>query len=50
MTLGAHRDQISCMGVGSDFPQFQPDRSAAGVLLAAPAALNRSVRITLRNR
>lgn len=50
VTLGAHRDQISCMGVGSDFPQFQPDRSAAGVLLAAPAALNRSVRITLRNR
>jgi len=50
VTLGAHRDQVSCTGVGSDFPQFMPDRNGAGVLLAAPAALNRSVRITLRSR
>ena len=50
VSLGAHRDQISCAGVGSDFPQFKPDRNAAGVLLAGPAALHRSVRITLRSR
>ncbi|MGH3393379.1 MAG: OmpA family protein [Streptosporangiaceae bacterium] len=50
VTLGAHHDQISCTGVGSNFPQFRPDRNAAGVLLAGPAALNRSVRITLRSR
>jgi hypothetical protein len=36
--------------VGSNFPQFRPDRNAAGVLLAGPATLNRSVRITLRSR
>jgi outer membrane protein OmpA-like peptidoglycan-associated protein len=45
--LGASRSQITIEGVGSDFPQFVPDRSASGALLAGPATLNRSVRITL---
>jgi outer membrane protein OmpA-like peptidoglycan-associated protein len=45
--LGASPTQITTAGVGSDFPQFIPDRNAAGDLLAGPAALNRSVRITL---
>jgi len=48
--LGVSPGQISSTGVGSDFPQFRPDRNAAGVLLAGPAELNRSVRITLRSR
>jgi outer membrane protein OmpA-like peptidoglycan-associated protein len=47
IALGASPEQISTKGVGSDFPQFTPDRDAAGTLLAASAALNRSVRITL---
>jgi len=50
VSLGASPRQISCAGVGSNFPQFRPDRNAAGVLLAGPATLNRSVRITLRSR
>ena len=50
IALGASGSQISIKGVGSRFPQFIPDRNAAGVLLAAPAALNRTVRITLRRR
>jgi OOP family OmpA-OmpF porin len=45
--LGAAAAQISTTGVGSDFPQFARDRNAAGTLLAGPATLNRSVRITL---
>jgi OmpA-OmpF porin, OOP family len=47
ISLGASSAQISTKGVGSEFPQFTPDRSRTGVLLAGPAALNRSVRITL---
>jgi len=47
IALGASAGQISVTGAGSDFPQFIPDRSAAGTLLAGPATLNRSVRITL---
>jgi outer membrane protein OmpA-like peptidoglycan-associated protein len=47
IALGAWPAQITITGVGSDFPQFIPDRDAAGDLLAGPAALNRSVRITL---
>jgi OmpA-OmpF porin, OOP family len=47
IALGASPRQISTSGVGSDFPQFTPDRNASGILLAGPAALNRSVRITL---
>lgn len=47
VALGASRSQISTRGVGSDFPEFTPDRDASGTLLAGPAALNRSVRITL---
>jgi outer membrane protein OmpA-like peptidoglycan-associated protein len=47
ITLGALPAQIATTGVGSDFPQFIPDRNAAGDLLAGPSALNRSVRITL---
>lgn len=47
VALGARPGQISCRGVGSDFPAFMPDRSASGALLAGPATLNRSVRITL---
>ncbi len=49
VTLGGPFVQISAKGVGSDFPQFKPDRSPSGTLLAGPAALNRSVRITLRS-
>jgi outer membrane protein OmpA-like peptidoglycan-associated protein len=48
VALGASAAQISVKGVGSAFPQFRPDRSPSGTLLAGPAALNRSVRITLR--
>jgi OmpA-OmpF porin, OOP family len=48
VALGASFAQISVKGVGSDFPQFRPDRSPSGSLLAGPATLNRSVRITLR--
>jgi outer membrane protein OmpA-like peptidoglycan-associated protein len=47
VTLGASPGQISVRGVGSDFPGFIPDRDASGTLLAGPAVLNRSVRITL---
>jgi OmpA-OmpF porin, OOP family len=47
IALGASPGQISTTGVGSNFPQFRPDRNASGILLAGPAALNRSVRITL---
>jgi outer membrane protein OmpA-like peptidoglycan-associated protein len=47
ISLGASAAQISTKGVGSRFRQFVPDRNAAGVLLAGPATLNRSVRITL---
>jgi len=47
IALGVTRGQITTKGVGSDFPQFVPDRNAAGTLLAGPATLNRSVRITL---
>lgn len=47
VALGASPAQMSTKGVGSDFAQFTPDRDTAGTLLAAPAALNRSVRITL---
>jgi OmpA-OmpF porin, OOP family len=48
ITLGASPAQITTKGVGSNFPQFTPDRNAAGILLAGPATLNRSVRITLK--
>jgi outer membrane protein OmpA-like peptidoglycan-associated protein len=47
--LGASPGQISVNGAGSDFPQFKPDRSSSGTLLAGLAILNRSVRITLRS-
>jgi outer membrane protein OmpA-like peptidoglycan-associated protein len=47
ISLGATAAQLSTRGVGSDFPQFTRDRNAAGTLLAGPATLNRSVRITL---
>jgi outer membrane protein OmpA-like peptidoglycan-associated protein len=47
VALGASPRQITFTGVGSDFPQFVPDRNASGTLLAGPAVLNRSVRITL---
>jgi len=47
ISLGAEAGQITTKGLGSDFPQFTPDRDAAGTLLAGPATLNRSVRITL---
>ena len=47
ISLGATAAQITTTGVGSDFPQFTRDRNAAGTLLAGPATLNRSVRITL---
>jgi OOP family OmpA-OmpF porin len=47
MALGALRSQITLDGVGGDFAAFVPDRNASGALLAGPATLNRSVRITL---
>jgi outer membrane protein OmpA-like peptidoglycan-associated protein len=50
VALGASSRQISWRGVGSDFPQFIPDRNADGILLAGPATLNRSVRINLVQR
>lgn len=48
ITLGASPAQVTTKGVGSNFPQFKPDRNAGGILLAGPATLNRSVRITLK--
>ncbi|WP_079054374.1 OmpA family protein [Streptomyces graminilatus] len=45
--LGASARQLSTRGVGSAFPAYVPDHDAAGNLLSAPAALNRSVRIAL---
>jgi OOP family OmpA-OmpF porin len=45
--LGAPAAQLTTTGVGSRFPQFTPDRGAHHALLAGPATLNRSVRITL---
>ena len=47
ISLDAAAAQITTTGVGSHFPQFTPDRNAAGTLLAGPATPNRSVRITL---
>jgi OmpA-OmpF porin, OOP family len=47
VALGVSPAQISAKGVGSDFPQFRPDRDSSGTLLPGPATLNRSVRITL---
>jgi OmpA-OmpF porin, OOP family len=47
ITLGASPAQITATGVGSAFPQFRSDRDAQGTLLPGPAALNRSVRVTL---
>jgi OOP family OmpA-OmpF porin len=47
LALGALRSQVTLDGVGSDFAAFVPDRNASGALLAGPATLNRSVRITL---
>jgi outer membrane protein OmpA-like peptidoglycan-associated protein len=47
VSLGATAAQVTTTGVGSDFPQFTRDHDAAGTLLAGPATLNRSVRITL---
>jgi OmpA-OmpF porin, OOP family len=47
LAMGASPGQITIDGVGSNFRQFVPDRNAAGTLLAGPATLNRSVRITL---
>ena len=47
IALAASPSQILATGVGSNFPQFTPDRDASGVLLAGPATLNRSVRIAL---
>lgn len=48
VAMGASSSQISCRGVGSHFLGFIRDRNASGTLLAGPATLNRSVRITLR--
>jgi len=48
VALGVSPRQLSIDGVGSHFPEFTPDRDAAGTLLAGPATLNRSVRIRLR--
>ena len=47
ISLGVAAAQITTKGVGSDFPQFTACHDAAGTLLAGPATLNRSVRITL---
>jgi outer membrane protein OmpA-like peptidoglycan-associated protein len=49
VALGTLPAQISTSGVGSNFAQFTPDRNDSGALLAGPATLNRSVRITLCN-
>jgi OOP family OmpA-OmpF porin len=47
--LGVKPAQITAAGVGADFPEYvMPDTDpATGQLLPGPAALNRSVRITL---
>lgn len=42
---GVDPSQIRTRGVGSEFPEYLPDR-AGNVLLPGPAAANRSVRIT----
>jgi len=48
VALGASPSQITCRGVGSHFRGFIRDRNESGTLLAGPATLNRSVRMTLR--
>ncbi len=48
IALGTSQSQLSIDGMGSRFPEFTRDRDAAGHLLAGPATLNRTVRITLR--
>lgn len=42
---GVAADQLQAVGVGSQFPEFVPDRTPDGALLPGPAALNRSIRI-----
>jgi len=48
VAAGVSPDRLTVEGVGIDFPEYiRPDRDAAGGLLPGPAALNRSVRVTL---
>lgn len=42
---GVAPEQLQTVGVGSQFPEFVPDRAPDGTLLPGPAALNRSIRI-----
>lgn len=42
---GVAPGQLQVVGVGSNFPEFVPDRAVDGTLLPGPAALNRSIRI-----
>ncbi|MGV9748315.1 OmpA family protein [Rhodococcus zopfii] len=45
---GASPAQITSVGVGADFPEYvRPDADETGLLLPGPAAVNRSVRLTL---
>ncbi|WP_328435354.1 OmpA family protein [Nocardia puris] len=44
---GIPGDRVLAVGVGTNFPEFVPDLSAAGELLPGPAALNRSVRLLI---
>nr|ABI79416.1 OmpA [Rhodococcus sp. NS1] len=44
---GVSPEQLHAVGVGSDFPEFVPDRGPDGQLLPGPAALNRSIRVDL---
>jgi len=43
--LGVPVSQLRVLGLGSDFPGYVPDRDAAGRLIPATAALNRTVEI-----
>ncbi|WP_194860787.1 OmpA family protein, partial [Dietzia sp. SYD-A1] len=44
---GVRPDQLTLSGVGTNFPEFVPDLDAAGNLIPAAAARNRTVRLSL---
>lgn len=47
---GARREQVSTAGVGSYFDGYVPDHDAAGSLIPAAAALNRTVIVEVTHR
>jgi outer membrane protein OmpA-like peptidoglycan-associated protein len=47
VSLGVSPEQLTAVGLGSDFPGYVQDHDADGNLLPAEAALNRKVMVTL---